>query len=130
MIKYRSREWFRLSVKTIENMVDWVEKNLGENPTLEKMSDFVGYSSFYCSAKFHEVVGISFKEYVRKRQLALAARDLQETRNKIIDIAVKYGFSSNEAFTRAFYRNYGFTPNQFRKLLPQISLYEKPVAIG
>jgi AraC-like DNA-binding protein len=114
-----------LSVKTIENMVDWIENNLIANPTLEKMSDYVGYSSFYCSTKFHEVVGISFKEYVMKRKLTLASTELKETKSRVLDIAIKYGFTSNEAFTRAFYRNYGYTPYQFRKVLPQISLYEK-----
>lgn len=116
-----------MSVKTIETMIDWVETNLKNEPTLEKMSDYVGYSSFYCSAKFHEVVGISFKEYVMRRKLTLAARDLRETKLKIIDIAVKYGFSSNEAFSRAFYKKIGYTPSQFRKVLPQLSIYDKSV---
>jgi AraC family of transcriptional regulator, multidrug resistance transcriptional activator len=115
-----------LSIKTIEHMVDWIEGNLSDNPTLEQMSDYVGYSSFYCSSKFHEVVGISFKEYVVKRKLTMAAKDLKETNLKIIDIALKYGFSSNEAFTRAFYKNYGYTPRQFRKILPSLPpLYEE-----
>lgn len=120
----------KLSLKTIEDMVDWVEINLSQNPTLEDMSHFVGYSAFYCSAKFHEVVGISFKEYLLKRKLARAALELQVSKDRIIDIAVKYGFSSNEAFTRAFYRNFGYTPCQYRKQLPLIPLYEKPVLAG
>lgn len=115
-----------MSVKTIENMVCWVEANLIEDPTLVGMSEYVGYSSYYCSAKFHEVVGISFKEYVMKRKLSLAATELKVTGDRILDIAVKYGFSSNEAFSRAFLRNYGYTPREFRKVLPEISLFEKP----
>ncbi len=110
-----------MSVKTIENMIDWVEINLKEDPTLEKMSDYVGYSSFYCSAKFHEVAGISFKEYVMRRKLAQAAVELRETNHKIIDIAVQYGFSSGEAFSRAFHKKYGYTPSQFRIAMPQFS---------
>lgn len=118
-----------MSVKTIENMIDWVENNLNEDPTLDKMSDYVGYSSFYCSAKFHEVVGISFKEYVVRRKLTQAAIDLRETDHKIIDIAVKYGFSSNEAFSRAFHKNYGYSPSQYRKELPQFPLYHRSIII-
>ncbi len=116
-----------MSVKTIETMINWVETNLKNEPTLDKMSDYVGYSSFYCSAKFHEVVGISFKEYVMRRKLTLAAKELRETKLKIIDIAVKYGFSSNEAFSRAFYKKTGYTPSQFRKDLPQFSMYDKSI---
>lgn len=117
-------------MKTIENMIEWVETNLNNEPTLNKMSEYVGYSSFYCSAKFHEVVGISFKEYVVRRKLTLAAFDLRDTNCKIIDIAMKYGFSSNEAFSRAFHKKFGYTPSRFRKVLPQFSMYSKSLVIS
>ena len=116
-----------MSIKTIETMIDWVEMNLKDAPTLEKMSEHVGYSSFYCSAKFHEAVGISFKEYVIKRKLTQAAFDLRETNQKIIDIAIKYGFSSNEAFSRAFYKCFGYSPSMFRKAKPKLIFYDKSV---
>lgn len=116
-----------MSVKTIESMIDWVETNLKDDPTLDKMSDYVGYSSFYCSAKFHEAVGISFQEYVMRRKLTLAALDLRETKHKIIDIAIQYGFSSNEAFSRAFLKRYGYSPSKYRKARPQLRLYDKLV---
>ncbi|GAA4654067.1 AraC family transcriptional regulator [Anaerocolumna aminovalerica] len=114
-----------MSIKTIENMVNWVEENIEECPTLEEMSDFVGYSPCYCSTKFHEYVGVSFKDYIQKRQLSMAAVALQKTKGRIIDIAIQYGFSSHEAFTRAFTRAYGYTPFQYRKLLPEILTFDK-----
>lgn len=114
-----------MSVKTIENMVNWVEENLEECPSLEEMSDFVGYSPCYCSTKFHEYVGVSFKDYILKRKLSMAAMALQKTNYRIIDIAIQYGFSSHEAFTRAFVRVYGYTPFQYRKLLPEILKFDK-----
>ena len=114
-----------MSVKTIKNMVNWVEENLEESPTLEEMSGFVGYSPCYCSTKFHEYVGVSFKDYIQKRQLSMAAMALQNTKYRIIDIAIQYGFSSHEAFTRAFVRAYGYTPFQYRKLLPEILTFDK-----
>lgn len=115
-----------LSVNTIENMVKWVEEHLMDSPSLEEMSNYVGYSNYYCSTKFHEYVGISFKEYVMKRRLSLAATELKKTKNKIVDIAMNYGFSSHEAFSRAFTKIYGYTPYQYRKISPEIPLYEKP----
>ena len=114
-----------MSVRTIEDMIDWVEKNMEETPTLDKMAEHVGYSEFYCSAKFHEYVGVPFKEYVFKRKLGLAAGALMNTDSLIIDIAMQYGFSSHEAFSRAFKKTYGYSPNQFRTLKPQVHSFER-----
>ncbi|WFR57982.1 AraC family transcriptional regulator [Anaerocolumna sp. AGMB13025] len=105
-----------MSVKTIENMIDWVEENIEQTPTLEAMARHVGYSSYYCSSKFHEVVGMSFKEYVKHRKLERAVCELLNTDRRILDIAIQYGFSSNEAFTRAFSKVYGSSPNEYRKV--------------
>lgn len=115
-----------MSVKTIETMVNWIEDNITSNPTLAEMSNYVGYSSFYCSAKFHENVGITFKQYISKRRLSLAAIEARNTKCRFLDIALKYGFSSQEAFTRAFVEAYGCTPNQYRKKLIHIELFMKP----
>ena len=114
-----------MSVKTVEDMVEWVEHNIENEPTLDRMAADMGYSKFYCSAKFHEHVGMSYKEYVRKRKLTLAADLLLKTDERLIDIAVRYGFSSHEAFTRAFQKSYGYSPSYFRVNRPPILLYEK-----
>lgn len=116
-----------MSVSTVEKMVKWVEDNIGNNPTLEKMASYVGYSEYYCSSKFHEVTGVTFKEYVSKRKLSLAARSLLETNDKIIDVALEYGFSSNEAFSRAFCKEYGYSPKKFRTNRPDVDYYERCV---
>ncbi|MBN7773619.1 helix-turn-helix transcriptional regulator [Clostridium aminobutyricum] len=118
-----------MSISTIENMVNWIEDNITDNPTLAGMSDYVGYSPFYCSAKFRENIGITFKKYLSKRRLTLAAAEVKNTHSRFLDIAVKYGFSSQEAFTRAFTDAYGCTPYQFRKQLIIVQLYMKPDVI-
>lgn len=96
-------------------MVVWVDEHIKENPTLDQMADYVGYSTFYCSSKFHEHVGITFKQYVSKRKLNLATLELKNTKHSIMDIAIELGFSSHEAFSRAFFSRYGCTPRQYRK---------------
>lgn len=113
-----------MSVRTIEDMIDWVEKNIEDDPTLTKMADYVGYSECYCSAKFHEYVGISFKEYIGRRKLSLAAEALRITDMRIIEIALQYGFSSHGAFTRAFKKMYGCSPNKYR-LKPDILPFDR-----
>ena len=114
-----------MSLSTVEKMVKWVEDNLSDNPTLEKMASYVGYSEYYCSSKFHEVTGVTFKEYVSKRKLSLAAKSLLETNDKVLDVALNYGFSSNEAFSRAFCKEYGYSPRSFRLKRPNIKYYER-----
>lgn len=114
-----------MSARTIEDMIEWVEENIEEDPALAKMADYVGYSEFYCSAKFHEYVGMPFKEYIARRRLSLAAEALTRTRMRIIEIAFRYGFSSHGAFTRAFKRAYGCSPNEYRLLRPDIPPFER-----
>lgn len=99
----------------MEKMVEWVEDNIKENPTLGEMSDHVRYSSFYCSIKFHDYVGITFKQYIAKRRISLAEKEIKTTNRRFLDIALDYGFSTQEAFTRAFTKAYGCTPSKYRK---------------
>ncbi len=61
-------------------MVNWIEDNIMRNPTLTEMSNYVGYSPFYCSSKFHENVGVTFKQYISKRRLSLAAIKVKDTK--------------------------------------------------
>lgn len=104
-----------MSVQTIERMAKWVENNVTENPTLIDMSSYVGYSPFYCSAKFKEYMGITYKQFLSQCRLRAAANDLLNTDDKITDIAFRYGYSSSESLTRAFVSMFKFSPRQFKK---------------
>lgn len=101
--------------EAVQKMLDWIEKNIGENLTLLKISEQVGYSPYYCSVKFHKTCGMTIKRYISGRRLALAALELRDTKERIIDIALKYGFSSQEALTRAFAAAFGCTPAAYRR---------------
>ena len=114
-----------MSATTIESMLDWVENNIENVPTLSEMAEHVCYSEFYCSLKFHEYVGMSFKEYVLKRKLSLAAIKLTNTNERILDIATCYGFSSHEAFSRSFKKYFGYSPNQYRITNPSVCLFNR-----
>ena len=58
---------------------------------------------------------MQFRDYLRYRRLAFALKELRDTDTGILDIALNYGFSSHEAFTRAFKEAYGMTPVDYRK---------------
>lgn len=101
--------------ETVQNMIDWLEAHLTDNPSLWEMSRQIGYSPYYCSSHFHEITGMTFKSYVAGRRLAMAALEIRDTNARILDIAMKYGFSSQEALTRAFVNAFGCTPAAYRK---------------
>lgn len=58
---------------------------------------------------------ISIKEYITKRKLTLAGRDLIEKDLTVLDAAMKYGYNSHEVFTRAFTKVWGLSPSRFKK---------------
>lgn len=113
----------------VQKMIDWIEEHIGENPTLSDLSNHVGYSPYYCSSLFHKVSGMTLKSYLVGRRLCYAAIALRDTEDKIIDIALQYGFSSQEALTRAFVRAYGCTPYAYRMNPRPIKLSIKHVVL-
>lgn len=98
----------------IQKMIDWIEANIEDRPSLLEMSKQIGYSPCYCSYLFHQVTGITLKSYMAGRRLCHATVELRDTNARILDIAVKYGYSSQEALTRAFVSAYGITPKAYR----------------
>ena len=99
----------------IQKIKSWIDKNI-EDVSLAQLSNYFGYSPHYLSKKFHELEGIPLKEYILTSRIQHAAIHLVETNDKIIDIALSHGYSSQEAFTRAFLKVYGITPWSYRKL--------------
>lgn len=105
--------------KVIQQIIDEIDRCIcsgggDEVLTLHHLSGRFGYSEFYVSRKFREISGMQLRDYVRYRKLAFALKELRDTKNGILDIALQYGFSSHEAFTRAFKEAYGFTPSEYR----------------
>jgi len=99
----------------IQKSIDYIESHLDEEIDLRRAAQeaYMSLASFY--RLFFALVGYSVKEYIRLRRISLAARDLIHTDACVIDLAVKYGFDSGDAFSRAFRRITGFLPSAFRK---------------
>ncbi len=105
--------------KQIQIIVDEIDKCIrnqnGEAITLRFLSDKLGYSEFHTTRKFKEISGMPFRDYLRHRKLAFALKEIRDSEKGILDIAFDYGFSSHEAFTRAFKGTYGVAPSEYRK---------------
>lgn len=108
-------EWLR-NIQRIIGEIDLCIKDCNnEEITLKRISDSLGYSEFYVSRRFREISGMQFRDYLRYRRLAFALKDVRDTDKSLLDIALDYGFSSHEAFTRAFKEAYGITPSEYRQ---------------
>ena len=102
--------------KQIQQMIAEIDRCIRQDAdmTLSALAEKFGYSEFHLSRKFREVSGMSFRDYLRYRRLAFALKDVRDTEKGLLEIAMDYGFSSNEAFTRAFREAYGVTPSRYR----------------
>ena len=105
--------------KQIQQLIDEIDKCIqnqnDEALTLKTIAEQLNYSEFYLSRKFREISGMQFRDYLRHRRLAFALKEVRDTDKGILKIAMDYGFSSNEAFTRAFREAYGVTPSAYRR---------------
>ena len=110
---------------SVQRMIDCVEKNLTEPLSLQGLAEKLNYSPFYCTKQFHKYAGISLRDYIYLRKLSYSVIDLRDTKDRILDIAIKYGFSSQEAFSRSFVKAYGLTPSSYRKMPKPLPLLIK-----
>lgn len=108
-------DWYRNIQNVIDEIDACIKNHDDEALTLSRLAKVLGYSEFYVSRKFSEISGMLLRDYMRYRRLAFALRELRDTERGILDIALDYGFSSHEAFTRAFREAYGITPSEYRK---------------
>ena len=108
-------DWHRLIQIAVNEIDKRIESHGDAALTLRSLSKKLGYSEFYTTRRFREISGMLLEDYIRLRKLAFALIEVRDTKDKFLDIAVKYGFGSHEAFTRAFKTAYGITPKDYRK---------------
>jgi len=109
----------------MNNVLDYIEKNLIDEIKLETIAKIAGCSVWEFQRLFSFVAHISLGEYIRGRKLDLAAREIQGSEEKIIDIGLKYGYDSPAAFSRAFSRQYGVSPSSARSAGVTLTPYPK-----
>jgi AraC family transcriptional regulator len=92
-----------------------IESRITEKLTVENIANSVYFSKYHYGRLFREIVGESVMDYVTKRKLTLAGKELLETDTSILDIALNFGYDSHEGFSRSFKVYMGVTPTDYRK---------------
>ena len=103
-------EW----IDQIQNAVDYIEAHLEEKIDYAEVAARAYVSSYHFQRMFAFLCGMSLGEYIRRRRLSRAGKDLLDG-NKVLDVAVKYGYESSESFSRAFQRFHGVLPSQVKR---------------
>ncbi len=109
-------EWEKQIQEIVDEIDQCIINHRDEALTLCLLSERLGYSPFYMTRKFREISGMRLRDYVRRRRLAFALKELRDGKRDILDIALDYGFSSHEAFSRAFGKLYGVSPGVYRQI--------------
>lgn len=112
-------EW----IERLNQAIAYIEDHLSEEIAYETLAKKAGCSAYHFQRMFTCLSGIPLSEYIRRRRMSLAAVDLQETGSRILDIALKYGYSSPTAFNRAFQSVHGIAPSAVKKNGTSIKSY-------
>ena len=95
--------------------IDYIENNLDKEISYEEAARIACCSTYYFQRMFSYVAGISLSEYIRRRRMSQAAFELQRTDKTVLEVALKYGYTSPTSFNRAFQRVHGINPITAKK---------------
>lgn len=110
-------------LKLLQEIIEYIEENLLEELTLDGVAGHFYISSTLINQLFRNVFDMTAMEYVRYRRLSLAGNELLTSNIHIIDAALKYGYETPEAFSKAFTRFHGFPPSLIRRIYPNIKVF-------
>ncbi len=98
-------------VEGITEALDYIERNIDNELESKEIAAKAYMSEFHFQRIFHAICGYSLGEYIRFRRLSIAGQELSTGENKVLDIAVKYGYDSPDSFAKAFAKFHGVPPS-------------------
>ena len=117
----------------LQAAIDYIEAHLTEKIDYDDAAKAAFVSKFHFQRVFGAVCGMTVGEYIRKRRLTLAGKELAFC-DKVLSVALKYGYETSESFSRAFYKFHGILPSAAKKggalkCLPRLKI-EKNITGG
>lgn len=110
-------------IEAVQRMQDYIDQHLNEPITMHQLANAAGYSLWHAARLFKELLGKAPFEYIRSVRLSQAAVRLQNNQTKVVDVAFDFVFDSHEGFTRAFSKQFGLPPSQYRREKPELNLF-------
>ena len=102
-------------IERLNEAIGYMEEHITEEVDYKQLAKIACCSSYHFQRMFAYIANISLSEYIRRRRMTLAAADLQRGQGKVIDIAMKYCYTSPTAFNRAFKSIHGIAPSLVKK---------------
>lgn len=107
-------------ITAVQRMEKYIEENIKEQICLYDLACEARYSPWHASRIFKDLTGKTPFQYIREMRLSKAAENMLQEKQKIIDVAFDFVFDSHEGFTRAFSKQFGLSPKEFREKRPGI----------
>jgi len=107
------------SDEIVNQLLNYIEVHLEEKFSISDLAKRAGYSEYHFERLFKSHMGVTVMEYICGRRLIKASEDILSGQ-KIIDVAIKYGWKSHSGFTKSFSKKFGFSPSLLRAI--QISV--------
>jgi AraC-like DNA-binding protein len=101
--------------RLLYKIFDFVEENYSKECSLEALSHTLGFSYYYISRYFSNLVGMSFNSYVNRYRISKACYILNNSDCTVLECALECGFTSLRSFNRNFKIHTGVTPQEYRK---------------
>ncbi|WP_412962975.1 AraC family transcriptional regulator [Metabacillus niabensis] len=105
--------------------MEYIESNLDNELYIDDIAAIACMSKFHFQRMFNMLTGYTVSEYIRNRRITVAAQELVNTKSKVIDVAMKYGYESPESFSKAFRKIHGISPSDAKKDSQSLKAYPK-----
>ena len=102
-------------IQSLSRAIHYIEKHLTDDINIDDVSCQAYTSSSHFQLIFHVVIGMTVGDYIRYRRLSLAALDLLQPNSRIIDVAMRYRYDTQESFSKAFTRFHGVPPSKAQR---------------
>lgn len=126
-IEKRKMEMIRMeNIQILVRALEYIENNLTESIKTEDIANHLYCSKSTIEKLFRYFNNISIRDYLIRRRMSKAALDIVRFPKKsLLDIGMEYGYGSNEAFSRAFFKVWHVSPSEFRKNPSKYELFPR-----